>query len=838
MQNPTTIRASAVVTYADPNYPEKKYKELKSLLDKGQREQVITELKILYPKDPYLANTIANRLGIDIQKELGIYHYRDSNYSTTAQITNENSFEIITQYDNFHDTLETIRNYSQYKGNVADTLMAGISGIFGAIDNGLEKLIKNTQNKKLKIAKFIFKAEGISVSATYGYGNNGNDMLKAGVSIGIELFGSYAIGLVLDGAIVSLGLASMPAFIVVGGISALTAGILMNTQAGKWAVNTITENLVKPLIESIESLINSLQSKLQSFFSLFDSNPSKYELVSNPTLESNDYKSLIELLLHKDSNALDIDTLLHTFPNYLAYPTHATTNSTNSSLALSTPKEALPIHIKAQCFNHKNEPLANKEIYVYSPNFYSFVDRAKSDENGFIEFNNACVSSNMTNSDLYFVLNRCGLDEEQKDFHIKISPSKTIQPKDKKTKELLEQRLSFEKNIPKAITLNDNIKPNIKVISIECKDIKYTHNNANTQVKAKSNTPHNITMNNTSIKSHHTNNTIESITLKAHYALRDSQRQYIQGDETTYTQDSIQRHKHKTKWGYIVFDKDEDIESTLREMTASTPLYKSKRFQELEGITGEIVSIPFKEEWQDKQIRFFAYLWRANRDVGVDVEKREYSYIIQVVHTKQEEKAWYENEKLWNTIDAVSLGAAFIPVGGWTAGVVIKAGAEGAKVAIRWASKKLTTRTLKLRNTQNKITIQQYEYKITKYITRSTNKVAKPKYPKQSLSQMPQHVRARYEERVASNWKRSKGVPDKKLEAGRKWKNDIAQLPTRDTKGNPIFYKEHDISIASSQSGRGAERIVVGHSQDGNVLYDYIYYTPNHYNDFIHLIPK
>ena len=126
-------------------------------------------------------------------------------------------------------------------------------------------------------------------------------------------------------------------------------------------------------------------------------------------------------------------------------------------------------------------------------------------------------------------------------------------------------------------------------------------------------------MNNTSIKSHHTNNTIESITLKAHYVLRDSQRQYIQGDETTYTQDSIQRHKHKTKWGYIVFDKDEDIESTLREMTASTPLYKSKRFQELEGITGEIVSIPFKEEWKAKQVRFFAYLWRANRDVGIDV---------------------------------------------------------------------------------------------------------------------------------------------------------------------------------------------------------------------------
>ncbi len=103
---------------------------------------------------------------------------------------------------------------------------------------------------------------------------------------------------------------------------------------------------------------------------------------------------------------------------------------------------------------------------------------------------------------------------------------------------------------------------------------------------------------------------------------------------------------------------------------------------------------------------------------------------------------------------------------------------------------------------------------------------------------MPQNVRARYEERVANNWKRSKGRTGKRLEAGKDWQNDIAQLPTKDKQGNPIFYKEHDISIASHTNGRGAERIVVGHSQDGNVLYDYIYYTPNHYNDFIHLIPK
>ena len=137
------------------------------------------------------------------------------------------------------------------------------------------------------------------------------------------------------------------AFVGVSALAAVGIGYFLNTKAGKWVVNTITENLVKPLIESIESLINSLQSKLQSFFSMFNSNPLEYELVPNPTFKSKDYQSLIELLLNKNSNALDIDTLLHTFPNYLAYPTPTLIglkDSTNSSLALSTPKEALHTH--------------------------------------------------------------------------------------------------------------------------------------------------------------------------------------------------------------------------------------------------------------------------------------------------------------------------------------------------------------------------------------------------------------------------------------------------------------------------------------------------------------
>lgn len=171
-----TLTMPKIVFYSDSNYPERKYQELKNLLEKGQREQVVTELRILYPKDSYLANLLANRLGIDIQKELGIiYHYQDTDSTTTAQITQDNSIEITTEYNSFHNILEVIQNYSQYKGNLADTLMAMVSGVFGAIDKGLEKLFENTQDKRLKIAKFIFQSEGISVSAAYGYGSNNRD---------------------------------------------------------------------------------------------------------------------------------------------------------------------------------------------------------------------------------------------------------------------------------------------------------------------------------------------------------------------------------------------------------------------------------------------------------------------------------------------------------------------------------------------------------------------------------------------------------------------------------------------------------------------------------------
>ena len=214
------------------------------------------------------------------------------------------------------------------------------------------------------LANVLFQAQGVSVSLAYNYGNNGNDLLKAGVSVGIELgVGALATTLIP---------ASAPVLVFVG-VSALAAvgiGYLLNTQAGKWAVNGITENLIKPLIESIESLIDSLQSKLQSFFSLFDSNPSNYELVSNPSLESNDYKSLIELLLDSNSTAKDIDSLLHSFPNYLKKESKQEVYTPLSPQGISFPYSSIIYltTIKALKDTLKEYLPKAKKIVLYTPN--------------------------------------------------------------------------------------------------------------------------------------------------------------------------------------------------------------------------------------------------------------------------------------------------------------------------------------------------------------------------------------------------------------------------------------------------------------------------------------
>ena len=111
----------------------------------------------------------------------------------------------------------------------------------------------------------------------------------------------------------------------------------------------------------------------------------------------------------------------------------------------------------------------------------------------------------------------------------------------------------------------------------------------------------------------------------------NTQQQTHQSQNKQKGQD-YQEQKAQTKWGYIVFDKDKDIDTTLKELTkdSTIPIKELKEFQEITDKTGEEIDIVFKEEWEDKQVRFFAYIYRPHKDVGVDVEFEESTNVIRI----------------------------------------------------------------------------------------------------------------------------------------------------------------------------------------------------------------
>ena len=225
------------------------------------------------------------------------FTYQDSNI-TAKEIINDNNASTLI--------IDSKNNPFEYQGNTADTLMSGISAMFASMAELAKQLdsIKKDSARifgaKGRIAYWIFQTEGASVSLTYNYGNNGKDMTKAVVSVGIEILAGIAATAFMPTS------APVLVFVSIATIASVGISLFLNTQIGKNTNDWIVD-------------------KLQSFFSMFDSNPLEYELVPNPTLSSKDYQSLIELLLNKNSNALDIDNLLHTFPNYLQ-----TQNNTNS----------------------------------------------------------------------------------------------------------------------------------------------------------------------------------------------------------------------------------------------------------------------------------------------------------------------------------------------------------------------------------------------------------------------------------------------------------------------------------------------------------------------------
>jgi len=90
------------------------------------------------------------------------------------------------------------------------------------------------------------------------------------------------------------------------------------------------------------------------------------------------------------------------------------------------------------------------------------------------------------------------------------------------------------------------------------------------------------------------------------------------------------------------------------------------------------------------------------------------------------------------------------------------------------------------------------------------------------IDDLPANVVNAYTAYEVHGWKGNFAGQTPGTNAGRSWGNTINQLPTTDSSGNPITYREFDVNNRIPGADRDAERFVVG--SDGS-----IYYTDSHY---------
>lgn len=95
------------------------------------------------------------------------------------------------------------------------------------------------------------------------------------------------------------------------------------------------------------------------------------------------------------------------------------------------------------------------------------------------------------------------------------------------------------------------------------------------------------------------------------------------------------------------------------------------------------------------------------------------------------------------------------------------------------------------------------------------------KIPKKYISQFDDGVQNAYNKYSKNGWTGQYG-PDGPSYAGKKFKNSDSLLPTKDTAGNSITYKEFDVYKVTP---RDANRFFVG--SNGKV-----YFTNDHYSTF------
>ena len=315
----------------------------------------------------------------------------------------------------------------------------------------------------------------------------------------------------------------------------------------------------------------------QEFHNLINETPQ--EIITG-NLSNEEFQSLIMLLCDERCNVNDIHNFLEC-SHYLDRADSKHTEFSQSDIPLHTAPNTIPIHLQAQCINHNNEPLANKEIYAFSMDIGHFVERVLSDDKGMIECNNILVYNNGSLSQVYFVLKQLGLDEEQKITHIQISPRLDISPVFKNQGSLEGiKTLHFAKDIPKHIEQHDKINAQVRVSAIHKMDTIQTHNATQWAIP---------------------------LSLKAEYIIKDKTK------DTKETQSLIAQYRHNTKWGYMVFEKHQNIHKELQKqgiMLSPTQL----------NTQGECVSVPLKKDWEGKNIAIFAYLKTPSKSVRYDIK--------------------------------------------------------------------------------------------------------------------------------------------------------------------------------------------------------------------------
>lgn len=97
------------------------------------------------------------------------------------------------------------------------------------------------------------------------------------------------------------------------------------------------------------------------------------------------------------------------------------------------------------------------------------------------------------------------------------------------------------------------------------------------------------------------------------------------------------------------------------------------------------------------------------------------------------------------------------------------------------------------------------------------------------MNDLPDNVQDTFSKYEKNGWNGNFNGQTPGTNAGRTFKNSDNKLPSVDSKGNPITYREFDVNNKIAGQARDAERFVRG--SNGSV-----YYTNNHYQTFIKLI--